>query len=55
MVQKWYIRARRFILEQRAEELRRAIVRYPSSDRYCSRKNELESIDEELKTLIEEE
>jgi len=51
MLEGWYIRARRFICEQRAKELKRAIAHFPNSDRLQLRKDELEDIEKELKEL----
>jgi hypothetical protein len=51
MVPKWYRRARRFILQQRQTELQKAIKRYPLSERYQMRCEELLSIETELKEL----
>lgn len=47
----WMKRAKRFIWEQRATELRRAISRYPNSDYYQRRVDELNDLEEKLKTL----
>lgn len=51
MMQKWYIRARKFILEQRQAELKKAIGRYPNSDRYAVRVKELEEVEKDLSEL----
>lgn len=54
MIEKWRYRAEKFILEQRKKELERAILRYPSSAHYCSRKSELTEIEDKLNKLEEE-
>lgn len=53
IIPKWYRRARRFILEQRQVELEKAIARYPNSERYAQRRNELAEIEAELNDLSE--
>lgn len=53
MVQAWYRRAKVFILEQRQVELKRSIDKYPNSDRYQTRVDELAEIEKELNELKE--
>ena len=50
-MESWKKRAYRFIWEQRATELRRAIARYPNSDRYQIRVDELADLEAKLESL----
>lgn len=51
LVEGWYRRARLFILEQRQVELKRAIIRYPNSDRFQLRTDELAEVEKEISEL----
>ena len=50
-METWKKKAYRFIWEQRANELRRAINRYPNSDRYQLRVDELADLESKLEAL----
>jgi hypothetical protein len=52
---KWYRRAYLFIYRQRAEELRKAIARYPNSERLQIRMEELSDIESKIEEFEEEE
>lgn len=48
---KWERAAWRFIYTQRIEELEKAVRRYPDSDRFQKRKDELEEAKKKLADL----
>jgi len=52
---KWYRRAWLFIYRQRAEELRKALLRYPNSERYAKRLEELTDIESKIEEFEAEE
>ena len=51
MIEKWKKNAWRFIWTQRRDELIKACERYPNSDRYSTRKIELEELNAKLAEL----
>lgn len=53
ITEKWYKRARLFILEQKQSQLTTSIARYPNSPEYARRRMELAEIESEINALNE--